>query len=564
MNDIQHSLPPTSVSWRFLRAYLTTFVVILSYSWLSLRARIWGPDFWDDRIIKLHKRNAKRIEETILRLQGIFIKVGQLFSIMTNFLPAEFRSGLRNMQDAVPARPYRQIERRIREELGGNPEEIFATFEESPVASASLGQVHVATTHDGRKVAVKVQHIGVEAMSKGDLKTIKRIVGIVKIFVHVRGLENFYREIRQMIELELDFQTEASHIEKISKNFVGNDKVVLPRVLPELSTSRVLTLEYLEGMKILDKDALVAAGLDPAEVAKDVVTAYCQMIFIDGIYHADPHPGNIIVQPSGKIVFLDFGAVGYLSESMRAGMSSFFEAILKADEAQLLRALRTMGFLQVSGHSSEAATRVIEYFHRRFQEEIRLDSFSLSSVKIDTRKGLETLADLKQFNVGIRELSEAFHIPKEWVLLERTALLLAGLCTHLDPEMNPAATIRPYLEEFVLGKDRDWSEMLFDVSREKIVSLLNLPNLVEKVLDRSLAGKVTFKVEGINEGVERLYAASHQLIYALFSCVSTGIAIYFHSNEDMQSFQYAIYAALGSVGLFLLSVLSARRFRHRR
>jgi ubiquinone biosynthesis protein len=562
-NGLQNNLPPIRVRWRFLKAYLTTYTVIGSYLWLDLKSRLLGPAYKEERIIELHRKNAKRIEEAILRLQGLFIKVGQLFSIMTNFLPAEFRSGLKNMQDAVPARPYWQIEKRIREELGGSPLEIFSTFEQDPVASASLGQVHIATTKDGRKVAVKVQHIGVEDMSRSDLKTIRRIVGIIKVFFHVRGLDNFYKEIRSMILEELDFEHEASYIEEIAGNFKENDKVVFPRVVQELSTSRVLTLEYVDGIKIIERDKLIEAGLNPAETAKNLIIAYCQMIFIDGVYHADPHPGNILVQPDGKIVLLDFGAVGHLSQNMRQGISSFLEAIIKGDEKQLLQALRTMGFLQVGTESAQAADRVIEHFHRKFQEEIRLNELSLSSIKIDPSKGLETLADFRQLDVGIRQLSSAFHIPKEWVLLERTGLLLAGLCTHLDPEMNPAATIRPYLEEFVLGKDMDWSEMLFDILREKLLSYLSLPAQIDKAINSVLSGKVSFRIDGYSAGVERLYEAGHQLVYTLLACASALAGIYFHHTGSVDLARYASYTAGGFGVLILLSMIRARRFRGR-
>ncbi|MCP4674865.1 MAG: AarF/ABC1/UbiB kinase family protein [Deltaproteobacteria bacterium] len=555
-------LPPLRTNRRFITAYWTTFVVIFSYFWLRLRSRFFSMGYWDEHIIALHQKNARRIEDAILRLQGLFIKVGQLFSIMTNFLPAEFRSGLQNLQDAVPARPYSQIERRVREELGGDPLDIFASFEKEPIASASLGQVHEAMTQEGLKVAVKVQHLGVEGMTRSDLKTIRRIVGILRFFLRVRGLDNFYQEIRSMILDELDFIHEAAHIEEIAQNFENNDQVILPRVIADLSTTRVLTLEFADGIKITDNEKIRAAGLDPGQVAKDLTKAYCQMIFVDGVYHADPHPGNILVQPDGRLVFLDFGAVGRLSTSMRQGISSFLEAIIKGDEKQLLRALRAMGFLQVGSDSAAAAERVIEHFHRKFQEDIRLEEFSLSSVKIDPSKGLEALADFRQMDVGIRQLSAAFYIPKEWVLLERTGLLLAGLCTHLDPDMNPAETVRPYLEEFVLGKDQDWSEMLFNLSREKLLSFLSLPNQIDKLIHRVLAGNVTYRIEGISAGVERLYAAGHQVIFAFLASVSAGIGIYFHHVKSLEMARYSGYTACGFIVLLALSMLHARRFRN--
>jgi predicted unusual protein kinase regulating ubiquinone biosynthesis (AarF/ABC1/UbiB family) len=549
---------------RFLRAYLTTFVVLSSYAWLGAKTRIFGGHYREDHLDAVHRRNARRIEATILALQGLFIKVGQLFSIMTNFLPEELRAGLADLQDAVPARPYEQIERRVREELGGAPEEVFAAFERTPVASASLGQVHRATTREGQVVAVKVQHVGVEEMARADLKTIWRIVRIVRRFFKARGIENYYHEIRAMIVDELDFLKEAGHIEAIAENFKDNDKVVFPRVHKSLSTSRILTLGWVDGIKIADTQRLREAGLDPAAVARDLLKVYCQMIFVDGLYHADPHPGNVLVRADGAIALLDFGAVGRLEPSMRQGISSFLEAIIKGDEEQLLRSLRMMGFLRVGSEQSDAAARIIEHFHRKFQDEIRLESFSLSAVKLDTRKGFEALADLHEMNVGLREVSDAFQMPREWVLLERSALLLAGLCTHLDRNMNPADTIRPYLEEFVLGKDRDWSEMLFDVTREKLFAFLQLPSLAEKVVNRSLAGKVSFRVEGIQRAADQLYAAAHQLMFTLLASVSACAAIYCHGRGELEIAKYAAYVA-GAFGLLtLLSMLRARRHARRR
>jgi ubiquinone biosynthesis protein len=556
--------PPLKATSRFVVAYITTFFVLLSYLWLGYRNRVFGLSDYDKRLSALHKKNAKRIEHTILRLQGLFIKVGQLFSIMTNFLPEEFRNGLKNLQDAVPSRPYEQIERRIREELGREPLELFASIKETPIASASLGQVHRATMRDGRQVAVKVQHIGVEAMSHSDLKTIKRIVKIIGLFLKVRGMENFYSEIRSMILEELDFELEANHIEEIARHFIGNEKIIFPRVISEMSTSRVLTLDYVEGIKVTDRETLIEAGVDPSQVASDLVTAYCQMMFVDGVYHADPHPGNILVQSDGKIVFLDFGAIGHLSPVMRQGISSFLESIIKADENQLLQSLRTMGFLQTGSDESEAASRVIEHFHRKFQEEIKIDNFNMASVKMDTRRGLEALADLGHMNVGFRELSSAFHVPRQWVLLERTGLLLAGICTELDPDMKPADIIRPYLEEFVLGKDRDWSEMLFDMAREKVFAFMSLPGQIEKAITRTLAGRVSMRVEDIPPGVERLVATGHQLICCFFSIAASGIGLYFYDRGNLEIAQYAGYVVGGFGGLLLLSIIRARRFKKRR
>jgi predicted unusual protein kinase regulating ubiquinone biosynthesis (AarF/ABC1/UbiB family) len=433
--------------------------------------------------------------------------------------------------------------------------ELFKSFDKEPIASASLGQVHRAVTHSGQIVAVKIRHLNVEKVAKADLRTIWRILQLVKRFVNTKGLDNYYHEIKIMIMEELNFEKESEYIKTISANFKDNDDIIFPEVIDELSTSKVLTLSYLKGVKITDIKSLESFGLDRALIAEKLLTAYCQMIFVDGIYHADPHPGNLLIQEDGKIVFLDFGAVGHLSASMRNGLGSFLEAIIKGDEEQLLKSLKVMGFLRIGTEESAIAAKVIEHFHQKFQEEIRLSDFSLSSIKIDTSKGFEQLSDLKQMNVGIRELSRAFYIPREWVLLERAALLLAGICTHLDPHMNPTTTIRPYLEEFVLGKERDWSQMLFDLTREKVLAFLSLPRLFDKFVKQVTTDKITVKVEGVSSSARLIYLAIQQLTFAVMAAATAGAGIYLHHIEKYEFARYSFYSAAGFVVLIFIAML---------
>ena len=170
-----------SPQWRFVRAYATTFAVIWSYSFLSFKTRLFGRAYREARILAVHRANAKRVEETILSLQGLFIKVGQLLSILANFLPDDFRNGLEGLQDQVPPRPFEDIEDRIKVEVGPIATR-FKTFNRTPIASASLGQVHEATLEDGTRVAVKVQHRDIDEIVRLDLKTIRRIMTIAQWF----------------------------------------------------------------------------------------------------------------------------------------------------------------------------------------------------------------------------------------------------------------------------------------------------------------------------------------------------------------------------------------------
>ncbi|MBK6694473.1 MAG: AarF/ABC1/UbiB kinase family protein [Myxococcales bacterium] len=548
--------PPPSASWRFVRAYSTTFIVLASYLWLGLKTRFFGRAYREQKITAVHQKNARRVEATILELQGLFIKVGQLLSILSNFLPPEFRSELEGLQDQVPPRPFAEIKRRIESELDKPLASLFAHIHEEPIASASLGQVHEATLPDGRRVVVKVQHADIDRIVRLDLVTIRRILTIVQWFVPIQGLDSYYKEVKELLKQELDFEREAQSIERIAKNFVTDPRVVFPTPVGALSTKRVLTTTFVEGSKVVDVARLDELGLDKSELATRLVRLYCQMIFVDGVYHADPHPGNILVRSDGAIVLLDFGAVAELSTDMREGIPEFLEGVLRRDTDRLIRALRKMGFL--SRASDEVmAERVIEHFHRRFQEEVRLESLNLKDIKIDPQRGFENLLDLRRMNVGLRELSDAFHVPKDWVLLERTLLLLYGCCATLDPHLNPMAIIQPYLQDFVLG-NRDFTQLAVETVREMALKAITLPDDLRKYLTRATRGEMEVRVRGLSEGAHTVYAAARQIIYTAIGIAAGMAALQLHFHGEPRFARYAAYVAGGAFALLLLSSLFSR------
>ncbi len=544
-----------------------TLRVLASYLWLRIWRPLLGPDAYARGLVVRHRTNARRVERTILELNGLFIKVGQLISILTNFLPEEFRSGLERLQDQVPARPLEQIVGRIRAEFGQGPDELFAWFDPVPIASASLAQVHEARLHDGRRVALKVQHADIDEIVRLDLRAIRRILGIVQLFTRIRGLESYHSEVREMILEELDFTKEADHIALIGGRFTADPMVGFPVVIPEFSTRRVLTTELVEGTKVTDVAALESYAIDRTALAQRILTAYCQMIFIDGVYHADPHPGNILVRPDGGIVFLDFGAVGALSPEMKEGIPIFLEGVIRRDTQKITSALRRMGFVARAGDpavAGDVAERVIEYFQRRFLEDLTIESWSLSDVQVDMRTKLEAMADLRKLDISFRDLTATFEVPKDWVLLERTLLLLLGLCTFLDPALNPMRTIQPYLQEFVLGRDRDWVGLTRSAVKEMALSALTIPEGIQRFLTRANRGELEVQVQGLREGASLVYAAAHQLMY---SVLATGAAVIAFLSRERGDTDVALGA--GGVALFFLlcvaaSIISARRWRRTR
>ena len=548
-------------SLRLTRAYTTTFRVLAGYLWLRLWRPVLGPGLYAARLSALHTRNAKRVERTILALGGLFIKVGQLISILTNFLPEEFRRELEGLQDQLPARPYSQIVDRLRTEFGRAPEELFASLDRAPVATASLAQVHVATLRDGRKVAVKAQHPDIDVLVKQDLRAIRRILGLVQMITRVRGLESYHAEISQMIAEELDFTKEAANIDAIGARFAGQSEVRVPTVIHELSSRRVLTTEFIEGTKVTNFSQLADRGLDRGELARRILTAYCQMIFVDGVYHADPHPGNLFVGADGAVVFVDFGAVGVLSRDMKEGIPAFLEGVIRRDTQRVTEAMRRMGFVarEADTQKIDVATRVIEYFQQRFLDQVTIDSWKLSDVQVDMRTKLEAMADLRKLDVSFRELTSTFQVPKDWVLLERTLLLLLGLCTELDPAMNPMTVIRPYLEETVLGEGRDWVALMRTSIREMAMAALTIPEGLQRLVGRANRGELEVRVPEVREAARLVYAAAHQLLFGGMATALVVLAFMADDRGRTAMAQWALGGAAVCVLLLLASMWSARR-----
>jgi ubiquinone biosynthesis protein len=484
---------------------------------------VLGPSLYNAKLVAKHRKNSKRLVNTILEYKGLFIKVGQLISILTNFLPHEFRAELEQLQDSVPPRPLDEVTARIRKEFGKEPDELFASFDSIPIASASLAQVHEARLHDGRRVAVKVQHADIEVIAKLDLEVIRGILELIQLVVRIRGLESYHEDISELIRQELDFTQEARNIQTIAANFAGNPDVHFPAVIADLSTERVLTTEFVDGTKVTDFAELEALGIDRPALAHRILRVVCQMIFIDGVYHADPHPGNIIVHPDGSITLVDFGAIGRMAPSMKAGVPMFWDGVIKRDAGKITAALRQMGMIarDQEGGEEAVAERAISYFQKRFLEQMTVESFSLKDIQVDMKTKLEALADLNKLDLSFRQLSNAFQVPKEWVIFERASILCLGLCTAIDPNMNPVRTVGPYLQEFVLGKETDWKGQITTAIREMAMSAVAIPDKTNRTLERANRGEIQFQIASLRESALLLYAAAQQVIF-VFLAIAIG------------------------------------------
>ncbi|HCU25178.1 MAG TPA: hypothetical protein DF383_09175 [Deltaproteobacteria bacterium] len=564
---------------RFLKVYWLTFIILLRYLRMSLLARIFGKNRMEARWERTHLKTARQIKANILELKGLYIKVGQMISIMTHFLPKPYTDELEGLQDAVPPATYAEIERRLIEEFKAEPEKIFARFDKKPIASASLGQVHVAWSNSGQKLAVKVQYPDIEEIVRIDLKTLKRIFGLLHLIFPQYGLKKTYREIREVVLEELDFKREGENLERLAANFSAEKSFLFPKVHWENSTSRVLTLEFMEGVKISNLKALRELGLQPSEVAKKIIHAYCKQIFLDGIYHADPHPGNFLVQAHEeevevsveaeaegeaprtfrekrsvpKIIMMDFGAVARISEPMRKGIAKFFEGILKRDNQIISQAMKEMGFI-AKAQNEEVFDKIVEFFYERLKD-IKIEE--LKNFQIGQRQRLEDLLEFRKLNISFKELLHTFNVPKDWALLERALILLMGLTTHLDPNLNPLTIILPYAETFVLGKDRKFADFILDAVKEVLLSWLKLPTELERTLRLLNKGEIAVISKTGSRDATRLSSALHRLGYIFMALGGLNLG-YLLQKESLPYYQWAYYAGAIS-GIFLLVNLIRRR-----
>ena len=330
------------------------YSTVLQFGTESLIDRTWlgGPrrrlQGWIYRMDQTPKELSVATRTRLLmeNLGPTYVKLGQIVSSQASTLPDDWRYELELLQSDVPAAPYEAARQVVIDELGAPPEELFATFNTTPLAAASLGQVYRATTFDGDEVVVKVQRPALEPQVKADLgvaKTFGRTAEARSQYAREIGLSSMLAEFGSSLMDELDYYGEAYNMERLAENLSGIEGVHIPKVYRSLSAKRVLTQEFISGVKISNVDAMREAGLDPAAVANAALRAAIKMLMIDGYFHADPHPGNLFVNlDTGVVTFLDAGMVGQITVAQRANLVLLLWMFVKDDVNGMGRQLRAL------------------------------------------------------------------------------------------------------------------------------------------------------------------------------------------------------------------------------
>ena len=458
-------------------------------------------------------RIAVRFRALAIRMGGLMIKVGQFLSARLDVLPIEITQELAGLQDEVPAEQFAAIREQAEAELCEPLSARYDWIDETPMAAASLGQVHrarlrpqEAELHGFENVVVKVQRPHIEQVVEIDLSALRRVGGWLQNYkpvskrADVRALvEEFASTTRE----EIDYVAEAHNAETFATNFEGNPRIRIPQVVWSLSTRRVLTLEDVSAIKVSDYEAINAAGIERSAVAAALLDAYMQMILEDGFFHADPHPGNLFVTPlegtaedgtpNWELTFVDFGMVGRVPENLRAGLRDVLVAVGTQDAARLVQSYKTLDVLLPSADLKLIERASVQLFERFW-------GMSMSDLRnIDH-------AEMMRFALQFRELmlDLPFQLPQNLLMLGRTVALLSGMCTGLDPDFNLWTSISPYATKLIADEGGTTFQTVLAEATKIFQVLIGLPGRTDRVLTTLEHGELNVQTPLLDMRVRRL------------------------------------------------------------
>ncbi|MEB3288379.1 MAG: AarF/ABC1/UbiB kinase family protein [Leptolyngbya sp.] len=493
---------------------------LLGARWLYGKAWSYGGTITPEKQTERRRKLAVWIRETLLDLGPTFIKVGQLFSTRADIFPIEFVEELSKLQDRVPAFSYEQTRAILEDDLGKPIQELYRTFDPIPLAAASLGQVHRAQLHSGEDVVVKVQRPGLTSLFTIDLSILK---GIARYFQNHptwgRGRDwmGIYEECCRILWEEIDYLNEGRNADTFRRNFRAMTWVQVPRVFWRYTSPRILTLEYMPGIKISHYEALEAAGLDRKRLAQLGAQAYLHQLLGDGFFHADPHPGNIAVSLNGSLIFYDFGMMGQVQPITRQRLMGTFMGVAQRDANQVMTSLVELGALaQVEDMSP--VRRSIQYILDNFMD------------KPFEEQSIEAISD----DLYAVAYDQPFRFPATFTFVMRAFSTLEGVGKGLDPDFNFMEAAKPFAAQLMTsGNSGDGANSLLgELSRQAAqvsTTALGLPRRIEDTLDKLERGDIRVRVRSIetDRALRRIGTVSMANNYAIlvgaFTLSATGL-----------------------------------------
>lgn len=484
--------------YRHLNRWREILSILSKYGLADWISRL-GPDFAKDLLkapggmaIARHRWQT-RLRLAMVELGPTFVKLGQVLSTRPDVVGVELAEELQYLQANVPGDPPENVRATIESELGQPVDELFDEFDEQPLASASIGQVHRARLKSGEVVAVKVQHADIERKVNVDLDI---LAGLAQISERFPELHNYrpkaiVAEFRRVVSRELDFRREQRHMQQFARDFAHDPTVQIPRPYPALSTARVLTMELVDGIKLAEKDRLAGAGLDLAEVARRGANLYLEMIFGNSFYHADPHPGNLVLMPGNVIGLLDFGMVGRIDERLHEDIEEMLLAVANQDAEHLTTIITRVGAVPPELDRAALSLDVADFISH--YGTLSLEDFDLSGA-------------LKELTEIIRRYR--IRLPARIAVLIKVLVTLEGTSRLLTPQFSLLEVMKPYRRKMLLRRlspsRRIRKLRRFFAQLEHMIEAL--PRGITEILDQVQTGRFDVHLDhrGLEPSVNRL------------------------------------------------------------
>lgn len=527
--------------WRGVVVLWQLFPLLIAYARDRRRFVLFGSS---RQVTSAQRRDrAEKLLASLLELGPTFIKLGQILSTRPDILPPEYIAEFQKLQDRVPPAPWTDAQVVVEEELG-SVTEAYEEFDTDPISGASLGQVYKARVN-GDPVAVKVRRPGIEALVEADLRVVRWSLPVLMRFVDETrsfSLETLADEFAKTIRQEMDYAREARMLNEIRENFADDDTVKIPNVLESHSTERVLTMEYVGGTKITNLKELDEKGLDRSQLAERLQRVYLQMIIEDGVFHADPHPGNLAVADDGTLIFYDFGMSGYVDPFIQERILEFYTAVARQDIDAILDSLVEMGTLSPTA-DRELMGEIME-------------------LAITDLRG----EDIEQYRIQqiVQQVEDTIYefplrLPSNLALVLRVATVVEGVCVTLDPEFDFISVATGYLgsEGYLEEGARQYVTNRGREVRDAANSMVTVPPKLESALDKANRG--TFEVKADLEDSQALFdRLAKRLIYGMV--FASGIL----STTFLAVFSTLFWTGVTAVLTLFVGLLLYRSFRKRR
>jgi ubiquinone biosynthesis protein len=485
----------------------------------------------------LEGSTEERVRLALDELGGTFVKLGQFMSLRTDILSEKFTRELSKLQDEVEPVDFSEIKGILTEELGGALKKVFSSFDKKAIAAASLAQVYKAECKKGEMVVVKVLRPGIKELVESDLSILSDLARLVEKYIPEAKKyqpREIIKELERNLKRELNFSAESRAIQRFKDNFEDEEDYLIPQIYPELTTSKVLTLEYIEGLKITDPAVYEEWGLSKEEVLNNLIDFTFKQMFDYKLFHADPHPGNIVINKKGQISLLDFGLIGFLHEENIDILSDMLIAVTNKDVDRIVEVILELESVGEKVNLTELKSDIrffMDEYYNVSLEDIEFKEFSNELFFIIRKYGLR--------------------VPKNLVLLIKTVATLEGVAFELDPEFNVIEGIKPYIRK-VIKKKYSITKLTKDLSkllRAYLLLFKKLPGelsmIIREVRDGTI--KVNFEHKGLDSFIKHAESSINRLsVSMILAALIVGSSLLIQSDK---------FTPLGIGGYILAGVL---------